>query len=193
MTNWTTGRCLYSQHGRLPNNSRWKYHNPTYVQSREQGRYYRAEFWWTMIEKQSFFGTSTSVGTDQLSITSGLPILRTSPIPWRLEISVTVRASYFFELHYAQYSIRVLRDVFIFHMKPPSTWGDKTRKKKKKVNMVCIQYFLAYLTSEYGAGYLGDRKEVFGWHIWKFRRPQGISYDTWGDAKTNCLKMWKVD
>ena len=54
--------------------------------------------------------------------------------------------------------------------------------------MVCIQYFLAYLTSEYGAGYLGDRKEVFGWHIWKCRRPQGISYDTWGDAENELSK-----
>jgi len=72
------------------------------------------------------------------------------------------KQSYFVELHYAKYSMEVLRDFFIFHLNHPSTYGEE-KKASQKVNMVCIKTFMEYLTRDYGAGYLDEEEEVVGW------------------------------
>ena len=82
------------------------------------------------------------------------------------------KLSYYVELHYAKYSMEVLRDFFIFHVNHPSTYGEE-RTKSRMVNMVCVKTFMEYLARDYGAGYLDDEEEVAGLETWRRRMAQG--------------------
>ena len=75
------------------------------------------------------------------------------------------KQSYFVELHYARYSMEVLKDFFIFHINHPSSYG-KEKKSNLEVNAVCKKFFCEHLAKEYGAGHLGKGREVPGWNKW---------------------------
>lgn len=77
------------------------------------------------------------------------------------------------ELHYAKYSMEVLRDFFIFHVNHPSTYGEEERTKSRMVNLVCVKTFLEYMARDYGAGYLDKEEEVAGLETWRRRIDQG--------------------
>lgn len=76
------------------------------------------------------------------------------------------KLSYFVELFYANYSLKVLRDFFVFHLDHPSTYGNQGRDSYR-TNLNCSKFFVKYLTEKYGAGTLSNHEEVAGWNVWK--------------------------
>lgn len=76
--------------------------------------------------------------------------------------------SFFAELHYAKYNFEVLRDVFVFHVNHPKSYGGDG-EKSRQVNLVCVKFFLDHLARTYGAGYLRDDEEFQGYHTFVSR------------------------
>ncbi len=88
------------------------------------------------------------------------------------------KLSYYVELHYAEYKMEVLRDFFIFHVNHPTTYGG-LKDQHRDVNLVCVRYFLEYLSRNYGAGNLGEENEVAGWDDWLLRLRIGQGTYVW--------------
>ena len=76
------------------------------------------------------------------------------------------KLSYLVQLYYANFRLRVLRDVFVLHSNHPSTYGDQKRKSFQR-NLNCSKFFVKFLSQLYGAGNFSDDREIAGWNIWK--------------------------
>lgn len=78
------------------------------------------------------------------------------------------KLSFYAELLYAKYRFEVLRDVFIFHVNHPSSFGDKKNSDFRK-NKICVRYFRDHLAKYYGAGTHADKsEEIPGWDRWNW-------------------------
>ena len=75
------------------------------------------------------------------------------------------KASFFVELHYANYSVEVMRDFFVFHLNHQQTYGKKMHELHR-INNICSKFFVQSLSKKYGAGKLTKHMEAKGWKVW---------------------------
>eukprot|EP00563_Minutocellus_polymorphus_P006494 CAMPEP_0181033832 /NCGR_PEP_ID=MMETSP1070-20121207/7465_1 /TAXON_ID=265543 /ORGANISM="Minutocellus polymorphus, Strain NH13" /LENGTH=443 /DNA_ID=CAMNT_0023111281 /DNA_START=113 /DNA_END=1444 /DNA_ORIENTATION=+ len=76
------------------------------------------------------------------------------------------KLSFFVELYYANFRLKVLRDFFVFHLNHPNMNGDQM-KNSYRMNLVCSKVFVKSLSQNYGAGSWSQEKEIPGWHVWE--------------------------